>query len=140
LILFTERPQSLQGRHLPDPSGHSFFVRDHDSVCPFFLTERFPLPQESQQGLLIGECRVQLWQRYDSPIAISRLHEQTVREPLAPHRFAKGDISSIRLISAGESECPQDGQTVFTAARTFSGSILFLCIGALQTFRLLVVY
>jgi molybdopterin-binding protein len=74
---------NLQGRHLPDPSGHSFFVRDHDSVCPFFLTERFPLPQESQQGLLIGECRVQLWQRYDSPIAISRLHEQTVREALA---------------------------------------------------------
>jgi hypothetical protein len=68
-----------------------FFIRDDNSLWPFFLTERFPVPQESQQGLLIRERRVQLWQRNDSAIAISRFHEQAVREPLTLHRFSKSD-------------------------------------------------
>jgi hypothetical protein len=107
---------------------------------PSFSPSGFPSRKKASKVCLSVNAGSNSGNCNDSSIAISRFHEQTVREPLAPHRFAKGDISSIRLISAGESECPQDGQTVFTAARTFSGSILFLCIGALQTFRLLVVY
>jgi hypothetical protein len=39
------------------------------------LSQRgFPVTQESQQGLFIGERRAQLWQRNDSPIAISRFN------------------------------------------------------------------
>ena len=33
-----------QRRHLPDPSGHSFFIRDDDSIGPLFLAKRFPIP------------------------------------------------------------------------------------------------
>jgi len=50
---------------------------------------------------------------------------------MCPHFGQRIRSESIRTISAGEIDAPHDGQTVFSAARTFARLILLFCIGAL---------
>jgi hypothetical protein len=56
---------------------------------------------------------------------------------MCPHFGQRIRSKSIRTTSAGVIGNPQDGQIVFSVARTFGRLILFFCIGELQTFRLL---
>ena len=84
------------GRVVNAASGHSLFIWDSNAVGPIFLAERFPVPQESKQDLLISERRVQLWQGDDSPIAVGCFYEQTIGEPFARHGFSKADTSPFQ--------------------------------------------